>query len=122
MRRPAGVTLVAVLAWIGGALQLVLGLLALYGVLHPDGIPAAALWVTVVIGAITVLVSFGLFGGSNVARVLVTISLAISLANALLQAALHPTPDIVAASAISGILALIGILLLYTRRANSFFG
>ncbi|WKK71508.1 hypothetical protein Q0F99_19480 [Rathayibacter oskolensis] len=85
-------TVVAVLAWLAGVTQVGLGTLVLAGVLAPPGVSRPAIWLMIVVGAVTLLVSFGLFGGSNAARVLVTISLSLSLVSAILQALLRPRP------------------------------
>ncbi len=119
--RPAGVTVVAVIAWLSGALQIGLGLLVLAGILNPVGVALPAIWLMIAIGTVTLLVSFGLLGGSAIARVLVTISLSLSLVNAFVQAAVQPAANALAASIITATLAVVGLALLYTARANRFF-
>ena len=62
--RPGGVTLVAVLAWISGAVNIIAGILLLIAaIMAPD-----ALWFGIVqlaLGIITIIVSIGLLRGSN---------------------------------------------------------
>ncbi|QEO14611.1 hypothetical protein FLP10_09410 [Agromyces intestinalis] len=114
--RPGGVTLVAVIAWISGALQIIGGVIQLF----PGGQNfGAGVW-AIIIGAITIVVSLGLFRGSNVARIIVTIVFAINLVSAffLLFAG---GPGAFWSSLFSGLLALVGILLLYTKPANRYF-
>ncbi|WP_322409760.1 hypothetical protein [Microbacterium invictum] len=118
-QRPAGVVLIAVLAWIGAALQIISGVLVLTRVLSPDGVGAEPAWVAIVVGVISFLVAFFLFSGSNVARILVTISFVLSLLTAIVAIAANPANLV--APILSGIVAIIGLALLYTSRANEFF-
>ncbi|MBP5803644.1 MULTISPECIES: hypothetical protein [Microbacterium] len=119
--RPAGVTFVAVLAWISAVLQIVLSILILTGVLAVSSVSIPSTWFALVIGFVTLLVSFGLFGGRNIARVIVTVSLVLSIVGAVLQAIVHQDANVLVGSLITVVLALVGIVMLYTARANSFF-
>jgi hypothetical protein len=118
-QRPGGVVLIAVLAWIGAALQIVSGVLVLTRVLSPQGVGAEAAWVAIIVGLISFVVAFFLFSGSRVARILVTISFALSLLTAVF--AILANPGNLVAPIISGLVAVVGIALLYTNRANEFF-
>lgn len=118
-QRPGGVVLIAVLAWIGAVLQVVSGVLVLTRVVSPDGVGTEAAWVAVIVGVISFVVAFFLFSGSNVARILVTISFALSLLTAVLAIVANPTNLV--APILSGIVSLVGLALLYTKRANEFF-
>jgi len=115
--RPFGVTLVAIIAWLSGAWSIVQGIVALI-----QGIPTwnvFAAWVTIFIGAITILVSLGLFRGDPSARVVVTI---VFVVNVLIAGATAASGGIPWAAAIPTIvLGLLGIVLLFTPRANAFF-
>lgn len=119
--RPGGVTFVAVLAWISAVLQIVLSILLLAGVLAVSSVSIPSTWFALVIGFVTLLVSFGLFGGRNIARVIVTVSLVLSIVGAVLQAVVHQDANVLVGSLITAVLALVGIVLLYTARANRFF-
>lgn len=119
--RPAGVTFVAVLVWLSALGQIVLSILLLAGALAVDSVSVASTWFTLVIGVITLLVSFGLFGGRRIARVIVTVSLVLSIVAAVLQVIVHPDANVLVGSLLTAILALVGIAMLYTARANSFF-
>lgn len=119
--RPAGVTFVAVLAWISAVLQILLSILILTGVLAVSSVSIPSTWFALVIGFVTLLVSFGLFGGRNIARVIVTVSLVLSIVGAVLQAIVHQNANVLVGSLITVVLALVGIVMLYTARANSFF-
>ena len=79
--RPGGVTLVAVLAWISGALQILTGILILFG---GQGGGAAVAWVAIIIGIITIIVSLGLFRANNAARIIVAIVFALNLISAII--------------------------------------
>lgn len=118
-QRPGGVVLIAVLAWIGAALQIISGILVLTRVLSPNGVGTEAAWVAIVVGVISFIVAFFLFSGSNVARILVTISFALSLLTAIFAILAHPANLV--PPLISGLVAVIGIALLYTKRASEFF-
>ena len=115
--RPLGVTLVAIIAWLSGAWSIVQGIIALI-----QGIPTwnvFAAWVTIFIGAITIIVSLGLFNGDPTSRLVVTIVFAVNVVVFGATAAGGGLPWVVAIPTI--VLGLIGILLLFLPRANSFF-
>jgi uncharacterized membrane protein HdeD (DUF308 family) len=115
--RPFGVTLVAVLAWLTGAWGIIQGIIALIAGMPTWNVFAA--WVMIFIGAITIVVSLGLFKGDPSARILVVIVLAV---NILVAGATAASEGISWLAAIpSFALALLGILLLFLPRANAFF-
>ncbi|PJJ65231.1 DUF7144 family membrane protein [Compostimonas suwonensis] len=125
--RPGGVTLVAVLTWISGALNIVIGVVMLFQQSNVEllaqfggttGVITAGI-VSIVLGLVIVLVARGLLGGSQVARVLVTIVQALALAGAVLGILFAPGQFV--SSLVTGLLALLIIILLYTARANAFF-
>lgn len=111
--RPFGVTIVAIIAWITGALQIVTGVFSLFGGNVTLGV------VGIVVGIITVLVSLGLFSGSSGARLVVTIVFLLNIGGSIYLLIAYPGQ---AWSAIGSlILPLLGLILLYTSRANAFF-
>lgn len=112
-RRPFGVTLVAIIAWLTGALQIIAGVILLVGLEIGPGV------VAMLLGFITILVSLGLFGGSNGARILTTIVFVINIAGSIYLMITEPAQLWSAIG--SAVLPLIGLLLLFTQRANSFF-
>lgn len=118
-QRPGGIVLIAVLAWIGAALQILSGILVLTGALAPAGITPEIAWVAIVVGVIAFLVAFALFGGSRIARILMTISFALTLISAIFSIIAHPGTFV--APALSGIVAIIGLVLLYSPKANEYF-
>ncbi|MGN6326574.1 hypothetical protein [Pseudolysinimonas sp.] len=125
-RRPGGVTLVAILVILNGLLGVLVGVLGLAGVAIA-GVPALAVLpvIPLVLGILTFLVGISLLRGGQIARGLTTVVLAIDLAFAI-----YGVFQAVVAGAgggslwspiVSGVLALIGIVLLWTRRASAFF-
>lgn len=119
-KRPAGVTLIAILTWFSATLHILLGILVLLGVLSSDGVTDLSAWIAIGVGVVTFFVSVGLFGGSNVARILVTISLLLSMVTSVIFIADDPGGQI-AGSIVAAAAALIGLILLYTGRAGDFF-
>jgi len=118
--RPGGVTLVAVIAWINGVLAVIGGILILVAGAE-EGFPAAvaAAWVGIVIGVITILVGVGLLRGSNAARIIATIVFILNLVSAVFTA--FSAPGQLWSAIITGLLAVVGLILLYSARANEFF-
>jgi hypothetical protein len=117
--RHGGVTLIAVLAWISGVLALIGGIIIWLGTsIDFPGVIWAA-WISIIIGVITIAVGFGLLLGSNVARIIATIVFLLNLGSAILT--MFAAPDQLWSSIGSGLLALIGLILLYTEKANLFF-
>jgi hypothetical protein len=116
--RPGGVTLVAVLAWISGAVNIVAGILMLIAALMAP----AALWfglVQLVLGIVTIVVSIGLLRGRPRARLIVTIVFILDLISALVVIFFQQA--LVWSGIISGVAVLIALILLWTRPANEFF-
>ena len=118
-RRPGGVVLIAVLAWIGAVAQILTGVLLLTGAASVEGMPTQTAWVAIIVGVISFLVAFFLFSGSRLARVLVTISFLLSLASAVFAMISHPGNLV--GPIVSAALAVIGLILLYTKAANDYF-
>ncbi len=118
-QRPGGVVLIAVLAWIGAAAQIISGILVLTRVLSPEGVGVEAAWIAIIVGVVSFVVAFFLFSGSNIARILVTISFVLSLLTAIFAIISHPANFV--GPIISALVAVIGIALLYTKRANEYF-
>ena len=110
--RPGGVTLIAVLTWINGALGIASGVI---GIIGGAGTPA---WVALALGVITLAVGVGLLNGSSLARVLATIVFVLSVAAAVYS--LFTGGTLWSAIGTGG-LSLIALILLYTARSNAFF-
>jgi uncharacterized membrane protein YwaF len=115
-KRPGGVTLVAVLAWISGILTLIGGIIMLFG----GGAFTLAGIISIIIGIITIAVGVGLLRANNSARIVATIVFILNLANAVYSMFADRTT--LTTAIVGAALAIIGIIILYTRRANEFFG
>jgi hypothetical protein len=116
--RPTGVTVVAVLAWISGIVNIIAGILLLIAALMaPD-----ALWyglVQLALGIVTIIVGVGLMRGNSNARVVMTVVFVLNLISAVFVVFFQQAQ--VWSGVVSGILVLIGLVLLWTRPANEFF-
>ena len=125
--RPGGVTLVAVLTWIQGFLDIVGGIILLFNVNNPaferefgygDAVLIAGI-ATIVIGVVIVVVARGLLRGSSVSRAIVTIFVLLSLVSAVYVAIAIPAQLV--AAIISGLLSLVVLGLLWSGKAAGFF-
>ena len=110
--RPVGVTIVAVIAWIIGAIQIVGAILAL---IAGAGIDA---WAVLIVGILTIAVSLGLFRGSNAARIIMAVVFTLNLVVAVWAIVIGVDfwDQIVAA-----VLAIVGLVFLFSAKANAFF-
>ncbi|HVX08589.1 DUF7144 family membrane protein [Humibacter sp.] len=126
-RRPLGVTLIAVLAWIEGAFNILAGVLLLVFQHEPS---VSSAWsssaslitsaiLTILFGVVVVLVAGGLLRGSSGARIIVTIVQILAIVADAFTA--WAFPDQFAWSAVSALISLIIIILLWTGRASDFF-
>ena len=125
--RPGGVTLVAVLTWIQGFLDVIAGIILLFNVNNPaferefgygDAVLIAGI-ATIVIGVVIIAVARGLLSGSRFARGVVTIFVLLSLVSAVYVAIAIPAQLVPAI--ISGLLSLIVLGLLWSGKAANFF-
>jgi glucose dehydrogenase len=110
--RPVGVTIVAVIAWIIGAIQIVGGILA---VIAGAGFNA---WAVLIVGILTIAVSLGLFRGNNTARIIMAIVFTLNLIVAVWAIVIGVDfwDQVVA-----GALAIIGLVFLFSKKASAFF-
>jgi uncharacterized membrane protein len=124
--RPGSVTLVAVLTYINGILNVIGGVILLitrHSMVAPDnsgglaGITTAAI-ISIVLGVVIVVVARGLLRGSSGARTVVTVVMILDIVNGIVL--------LFASQVANGIVqivwALLIIVLLFTKRANAFFG
>jgi hypothetical protein len=125
--RPGGVTLVAVLTWISGLLDIVGGSLLLFQTSveatvdqfgGPSQLIASAL-LTILIGVVVIVVAIGLLRGNNASRVVITIFQILSIVGSVFLAIAYPAGAIGEYFSIA--LAAIVLILLWTGRASSFF-
>lgn len=116
--RPGGVTIVAVLAWISGAVNIIAGgLLIFAAIMAPD-----ALWyglVQLLLGIVTIVLSVGLLRGRPNARIVMTVVFVLNLISAVFVIFFQQAQ--VWSGIVSGVVVLIALVLLWTRRANEFF-
>lgn len=125
--RPGGVTLVAVLTWISGALDVLGGTLLLFQTSIASTVERfggesqliASAIVSILLGVVVIIVAVGLMRGSAGARVVITIFQALSIMSSIFLAVSYPPGAIGEYFSIA--IAVIIIALLWTRRASDFF-
>lgn len=110
--RPGGVTLVAVLTWISGAINIIGGALGLF----PGGQEFWSGVLQLVLGIVVVAVAGGLLRGSNLSRIVITIIQAIAVIAAVVGLFNGNWWAV-----FGGIFPAIVLILLWTGRANEFF-
>lgn len=119
VRRPGGVTLVAVLVWINGFLSIMTGVLLLIsGPIDWSGNGAVAIG-AFVLGLLTIFVAGGLLKGNTAARMIITLLQVITLISSAGHLFLSPVTPI--NDVISVAIAVIVLLLLWSQRSNRFF-
>lgn len=126
--RPGNVTIVAVLAWISGALDVFSGTLLLFqtsveATVEQFGgasqLIASAL-LTILIGVVVIVVGVGLLRGNSASRIVITIFEMLSIIGSVFLAIAYPAGAIGEYFSIA--FAAIVLLLLWTRRASEYFG
>jgi hypothetical protein len=113
-RPSGGVVLVGVLAWISGVLQLFAGVFMLVAGEHP-----ATGWAHIFVGLVTFPVCLGIFRARRSARVIMTLVFLFEIAAVALSVIdlrFFATPALT-----SAVLAVFGLILLYTPSANASF-
>ena len=127
VRRPIGVTIVVVLAFISGIVDIVSGILLLFRGDDPDvsdalggsnGVLAASIG-SMVLGAVVLVLAIGIWRGSWVSRMIVTVLEALSLIQSLFLAVAY-LGDPVGEWA-SVFLSAIVMILLWTRASSAYF-
>jgi hypothetical protein len=125
--RPGGVTLVAVLTWISGALDILGGTILLFQTSIASTVEqfggasqliATAIF-SILIGAVVIVVAVGLMRGSSGARIVITIFEALSIMSSIFLAIAYPAGAIGEYFGVA--ISLVIIALLWTRRASGFF-
>jgi hypothetical protein len=125
--RPGGVTLVAVLTWISGLLDVLGGTILLFqtsvaATVEQFGgasqLIASAIF-TIAVGAVVIAIAGGLLQGSPAARVVITVFQVLSIVGSVFLAIAYPAGAI--GEYIGIAVALVIIALLWSGRANAFF-
>lgn len=126
--RPTGVTIVAILAWIAGALDVISGTILIFqaGVESvADGfggtgpLYAAAIG-SIVLGFVVIGLAAGLLGGNPVARLIITVVQVLSIIGSLFLAFAYLGGAV--GEWLGILVSLVVVLLLWTHRASVFFG
>lgn len=117
-QRPLGVTLVAIIAWLSGFLQIIGSIFVIIAGVFVTW-PAILGWISLIIGAITLAVGVGLWRGNPTARTIAAIVFTVTIVLEVLGLfAGESLWSVLAGSALS----IIGLILLYTRSARAYFG
>ncbi|PPL19893.1 hypothetical protein [Microterricola pindariensis] len=126
-RRPGGVTLVAVLAWISGALDIAGGVFLLFMQNDPavvssfggtSGLITSAV-VGILLGVIVVAVANGLLRGRNSSRLIITVVEVLSITTGIFLAIAAPT--LLSSELVGVLFSVIVLVLLWSRSANAYF-
>ncbi|WP_136709528.1 hypothetical protein [Agromyces sp. H66] len=126
-KRPLGVTIVAVLAIVSGVFDIIGGIVLLATQSDASaterfggaGLLVAVAVSSIVLGAIMLLVAYGLFRGNAVARFAATILQVISLAGSVSSGIAAPAT--LSTEILSALLALAILFLLWSGEASRFF-
>ena len=127
VKRPVVVSIVAVVAFISGVYDIISGVLLIFQANDPTvnaafggsaGVLAASIG-SMILGAIVVALSFGLWTGSWVARMIVTVVRALSLIQSLFLAVANLGNPV--GEWASVLFSAIVMILLWTRPASAYF-
>ncbi|WP_448811112.1 DUF7144 family membrane protein [Agromyces bauzanensis] len=124
--RPLGVTIVAVLAILSGVFDIIGGIVLLaqdnttaaerFGGV---GVLVAVAVVSIVLGAIMLLIAYGLLRGNAISRIAATVVQVISFAGSIWSAIAAPAT--LATEIVSALIALAILMLLWSGEATRFF-
>ena len=126
-RRPGGVTLVAVLTWVSGALDIIGGVLLLFmqhdlelqSAFGGSAVLITTAIVSILIGIVVVAVANGLLHGNSGSRLVITIVEVLSITTGIYTSIVAPA--LLWSELISILVAVLVLLLLWSRSANAFF-
>ncbi|RXZ47668.1 hypothetical protein ESP57_14090 [Agromyces fucosus] len=125
--RPGGVTFIAVLAWISGALDVIGGTILLFQTSVAATVEqfggasqmiASAIF-SILVGVVVIAVAGGLLRGSSGARLFITILQVISIGASIFLAIAYPAGAI--GEYFSVLVSVIVLAFLWSGRANAFF-
>ena len=117
-QRPLGVTLVAIIAWLSGFFQIIGAIFLIVGGLLITW-PALVGWFSLLVGIVTLVVGVGLWRGNPTARTIATI---VFIVNIVLEVLGMFNGETLWSAIAGSLLSVIGLILLYTRAARSYFG
>jgi hypothetical protein len=118
-KRPLGVILTAILAFLVGLAQILSGI---WLIIEPDTV--GGLWqagFVFFVGAIAIVVGFALLQGDRLARIVATVAFVLNVLVGVLGVFLVPIGAPWAIGTVGSILALVAIILLWTGRSAAFF-
>jgi hypothetical protein len=126
-KRPLGVTIVAALAIIAGAFDIIGGIVLLATQSDPDvadafggaGIATTIAIMEIVLGIFMLLIAFGLLRGNAVARIAATVVQALSLAGSIWIGIAQPST--LPTEIVSALVALAILMLLWSGEATRYF-
>jgi hypothetical protein len=123
VKRPTLVTVVAVLTVISGVLSVIAGFLWLF--LPPDASSNGLTWrlvgiVYLIVGVVELAVARGLLRGNPTARIVFAVTMAVNLIVSLGAAISSDTSR--GLSFVDVVLVIVALVILYTPKANAFFG
>lgn len=127
VKRPIVVSIVAVVAFLSGVIDIITGILTLFGVSDPEasaafggsgGVLASSIG-SMLIGTIVVILAFGLWLGRWVARMIVTVLQALSLIHSLFLAVAYLGNPV--GEWASVFVSALVLILLWTRPSSAYF-
>jgi phage-related minor tail protein len=117
-QRPLGVTILSIVTWLSGFFQILGSIVVILTGLFITW-PAIVGWISLVIGVVTWVVGVGLWRGSPTARTVATIVFVVNIVFEVLGLfSGEGLWSVIAGS----LLSVVGLVLLYTRPARTFFG
>lgn len=125
--RPVGITIVSILAFISGVIDIIAGILSIFEADNPEvnaalggsgGVFTSSIG-SMILGLIVVILSFGLWLGYWWARMIVTVVQALSLIHSLFLAVAYIGNPV--GEWASVLVSAIVLILLWTRPASAFF-
>jgi hypothetical protein len=118
-KRPLGVILTAILAFLVGLAQVLSGI---WLIIEPDTV--GGLWqagFVFFVGALAIVVGFALLQGDRLARIVATVAFVLNVLVGILGVFLVPIGAPWAIGTFGSLLALVAIILLWTGRSSEFF-
>lgn len=126
-KRPLGVTIVAALAIIAGIIDVIAGVMLLVVQAEPEvvermggpGLLVTAAITSILLGAVMIVIAFGLLRGNATARVAATVLQVFSLVESLWLGLVNPA--LLPSEILSALIALALLFLLWSGEASRYF-